>query len=60
MNTAQPFSVEVSYVMNLMQKSIEQGMSVAKLLSDLELSPDYLNDLHSLIDMKTWYDMIQT
>lgn len=58
MGIAQPFSVEVKDVMDLMEKSIEQGMSVAKLLGDLELSPDYLDDPHSLIDMKTCWRII--
>lgn len=58
MNTLRPFCVEVKDVMSLMEKSIEQGMSIAQLLQDLDLPPHFLDNPNALIDMDDCWRII--
>lgn len=52
------FAVEVKDLMDLIGESIEQGMSVGRLLIDLDLPPDYLNDPNALVAMEECWRII--
>lgn len=54
----EPFRVQVKDLMELMTKSIEQGMSVPQLLNDLDLPEDFLADPNALIDMDDCWRII--
>lgn len=58
MSTVQRYCVEVKDLMDLMEKSIEQGMSLATLLRELDLPPDYLDDPATLINMDDCWRII--
>ncbi len=54
----QPFCVAVGDLMELMASSIEQGMSVAELLAELDLPANLLDDPKALIDMDDCWRLI--
>jgi AraC-like DNA-binding protein len=58
MSYSRPFTVEVKDIMDLMAESIEQGMSIAQLLEELDLPADCLDDPAALIDMEDCWRII--